>query len=159
MNRDVSKRSGVTTSFWRRGWGTLERQTMAGNITSRRPRWLLNASSLTIVIKWWCGELVLQYVAELRWLTKHGEFGTYLDDALRDCFVYSLRSKTIQKALLMETDLTFQWAVETAHTMEMAAENARKMQSPSHAAEPVLHSRDIGKVSSNGQGEATNSNC
>ena len=52
--------------------------------------------------------MVLQYVAELRWLTKHGEFGTYLDDALRDCFVYSLRSKTIQKALLMETDLTFQ---------------------------------------------------
>ena len=52
--------------------------------------------------------MVAQYVAELRWLTKHGEFGTYLDDTLRDCFVYNLRSETIQKVLLMGTDLTFQ---------------------------------------------------
>ena len=50
------------------------------------------------------------------------------------------------KTLLTEMDLTFQRAVETAHTMEMAAENARKVQSPSHAAEPVPHSRDIGRL-------------
>ena len=41
------------------------------------------------------GKLVVQYVAELRRSTKHGEFGTYLDDALRDCFVCSLWSEMI----------------------------------------------------------------
>ena len=51
--------------------------------------------------------------------------------------------------LLTETDLTFQRAVEIAHTMETAAENARKLQSPSRAAEPLPQSRNIGKVSSN----------
>ena len=105
------------------------------------------------------GESVAEYVAGLRLLTRHCEFGAYLDDALRDRFVCGLRSETIQKKLLTETDLTFQRAVEIAHTMETAAENARKLQSPSRAAELMPHSRNIGKVSSNGQGEATKSNC
>ena len=105
------------------------------------------------------GESVNEYVAELRRLTKHCEFGAYLDDALRDRFVCGLRSETIQKKLLTETDLSFQRAVDIAHTMESAAENARKLQSPSRAAVSVPHARNIGKVSSNGQGEATNSNC
>ena len=100
-----------------------------------------------------------EYIAGLRRLTRHCEFGAYLDDALRDRFVCGLRSEMIQKKLLTETDLTFQRAVEIAHTMETAAENARKLQSPSRAAEQMPHSRNIGKVSSNGQGEATNSNC
>ena len=46
-----------------------------------------------------------------------------------------------------------------AHMMESAAENARKLQSPSREAVSVLHARNIGKVSFNGQAEATNSNC
>ena len=54
------------------------------------------------------GESVAEYVAELRRLTKHCEFGAYLDDALRDCFMCGLRSETNQKKLLMETDLSFQ---------------------------------------------------
>ena len=95
------------------------------------------------------GESVAEYVAGLRLLTRHCEFGAYLDDALRDRFVCGLRSETIQKKLLTETDLTFQRAVEIARTMETAAENARKLQSPSRAAEPMPHSRNIGKVSYN----------
>ena len=105
------------------------------------------------------GESVAEYVAGLRRLTRHCEFGAYFDDTLRDRFVCGLRSETIQKKLLTEMDLTFQRAVEIAHTMETAARNARKLQSPSRAAEQMPHSRNIGKVSSNGQGEATNSNC
>ena len=62
------------------------------------------------------GESVAEYIAELRRLTRHCEFGAYLDDALRDRFVCGLQSETIQKKLLMETDLTFQRAVENAHT-------------------------------------------
>ena len=33
------------------------------------------------------GESVAEYIAELRRLTRHCEFGAYLDDALRDRFV------------------------------------------------------------------------
>ena len=95
------------------------------------------------------GESVAEYVAGLRLLTRHCEFGAYLDDALRDRFVCGLRSEMIQKKLLTETDLTFQRSVEIAHTTETAAENARKLQSPSRAAEPMPHSRNIGKVSYN----------
>ena len=100
------------------------------------------------------GESVAEYTAGLRRLTRHCEFGAYLDDALRDRFVCRLWNETIQKKLLTETDLTFQRAVEIAHTMETAAENARKLQSPSRAAELMPHLRNIGKVSSNGQGKS-----
>ena len=44
------------------------------------------------------GESVAEYVAGLRRLTRHCEFGAYLDDALRDRFVCGLRSETIQKS-------------------------------------------------------------
>jgi len=105
------------------------------------------------------GESVAQYVAELRRLATHCNFDAYLDEALRDRFVCGLRSEATQKKLLTETDLTFQKAVDIAHTMETAADNARKLQSPSRATEPMTHLKDIRRVSSNGQGEASNSNC
>jgi len=98
------------------------------------------------------GESVAEHVAGIRQLTRHSEFGAYLDDAHRDRFVCGLQSKTIQKKLLTETDLTLQRAVKIAHTMEMAAKNAHKLQSPSCAAEPMPHSRNIGEVSSNDRG-------
>ncbi len=80
------------------------------------------------------GESVADFVAELRRLATHCEFQTYLDEALRDRFVCGLRSEAAQKRLLTETKLTFQRAVEIAQGMESAAENARKLQSPSRAA-------------------------
>ena len=42
------------------------------------------------------GETVADYVAELRKLTKHCEFGAYLEEALRDRFVCGLRSEPTQ---------------------------------------------------------------
>ena len=54
------------------------------------------------------GESVAEHVAGIRQLTRHCEFSAYLDDTLRDRFVCGLRSKMIQKKLLMETDLTLQ---------------------------------------------------
>ena len=74
------------------------------------------------------GESVKEFAAELRSLATHCEFGTYLDDALRDRFVCGLGSETMQKRLLTESDLTFAKAVEVAHSMEVAAKNARKLQ-------------------------------
>lgn len=60
-------------------------------------------------------------------------FGAHLDEALQDRFVCGLRSKATQKKLLTEVKLTFKQAVETAQSMEMAAENARSLQNPTRA--------------------------
>ena len=48
---------------------------------------------------------MVEYVAELRRLATHCEFGAYLDEALRDRFVCGLKDEGTQKALLMETEL------------------------------------------------------
>ena len=94
------------------------------------------------------GETVKEFVAELRRLAKHCEFGSYLDEALRDRFVCGLRSEAVQKKLLTETNLTFAKAVEIAHSAESATENARQLQSRTGAAaSSQLHTaRDVCKV-------------
>ena len=54
------------------------------------------------------GESIADYVAQLRHLSAHCEFGEYLNDALRDLLVCGMRSESAQKRLLSESDLTFQ---------------------------------------------------
>ena len=71
-------------------------------------------------------EKIADYVAELRRLSAHCEFGTFLDDALRDRFVCGLRSEAMQrKQLLLETELTFSRAAEIAQNMESAASDTK----------------------------------
>ena len=60
------------------------------------------------------GELVADFVAELKSLATHCAFEDHLNEALRDRLVCGLRNQSIQKRLLSETDLTFQKAVELA---------------------------------------------
>ena len=69
-------------------------------------------------------ESVTQYVAVLRKMTEHCQFGTALSDTLRDRLVCGLRSEAIQKRLLTEENLTFKTAVDTAISMELAAKEA-----------------------------------
>ena len=77
------------------------------------------------------GESAKDFAAELRRLTIHCEFGDHLNEALRDRFVCGLNNETIQKRLLTEKELTFVGAIEIAHEMESAADNARKLQASS----------------------------
>ena len=60
------------------------------------------------------------YVAELRRLSVHCEFGPFLNDALRDRFVCGLRSELVQRRLLAEDKLTLAWVLEIAQGMEEA---------------------------------------
>ena len=46
------------------------------------------------------GESIAEYLAELRRLSVHCNFGTYLDEALQDRLVCGLHSKSIQRRLL-----------------------------------------------------------
>ncbi len=73
------------------------------------------------------GESIAQFVAVLKQLSEHCEFGTALNDTIRDRFVCGLRSKTIQKRLLCENNLTLERAIEISVSMEMAAKEAQEL--------------------------------
>ena len=93
------------------------------------------------------GETVAEYVAELRRLATHCEFGAYLDEVLRARFVCGLKEEGTQKALLTETELSFAKAVDVAQGREAAARNARQLQ------EMLPSTQEVNKVSA---GEGTN---
>ena len=78
------------------------------------------------------GERVSTYLAELRKLAEHCQFGDYLNDALRDRFACGLRAGSIQKRLLAEDKLTLKKATEMAIAMETAAKDAIELQQQTH---------------------------
>ena len=73
------------------------------------------------------GEDVSTYVAELRKLSEHCNFGTALNDMLRDRLVCGIADQRIQCRLLAEPDLTFAKAMELAHAAEAADRNTRAL--------------------------------
>ena len=72
------------------------------------------------------GESLADYLAELRQLAQTCEFGTFLNEALRDKYVVGMRSENIQKRLLAEDKLTLTKAQEIAQGMEAAARDAKQ---------------------------------
>ena len=72
-------------------------------------------------------ENIAEYLAELRRLTTHCKFGTFLEEALRDRLVCGLRSESMQKRLLAEKNLTLKTALDLAHGMESAHRDAKVM--------------------------------
>ena len=71
----------------------------------------------------------MSYVAELRKLAIHCNFGGNLNEALRDRLVCGLRNMQIQKRLLSEAKLKYSKAVEIAVAMETAIRDASELQS------------------------------
>ena len=65
----------------------------------------------------------------LKELSMHCDFGTFLNDALRDHLVCGLYKEATQKRLLTEGELTFKKACEITQAMEMAYKNASKLKS------------------------------
>ncbi|KRZ15909.1 Uncharacterized protein T11_2133 [Trichinella zimbabwensis] len=66
------------------------------------------------------GEGVAAYVAELRHLAQHCNFGETLESRLRDQLVCGLRDRDLQKQLLTDGELTFAKAFERALSAEAA---------------------------------------
>ena len=86
------------------------------------------------------GETVAAYVAQLRRMTEHCEFGTTLEDMLRDRLVCGIQHKRIQRRLLMESKLTFQKAVELAQSIESAEKDTEELQpSATGQEDPAVH--------------------
>jgi len=67
------------------------------------------------------GEAVRVFVADIRKLAQHCEFGNALDSSLLGRLICGLRNEPIQKRLLSETDLTFKRAIEIAIAIETAS--------------------------------------
>ena len=75
------------------------------------------------------GESIADYVAELRRLVtkcKFEETTDFLEDSLRDRFVFGLRAEGIRKRLLSESKLTFAKAIEIAQSVETASKDAQQ---------------------------------
>lgn len=69
------------------------------------------------------GETVCAYLAELRKLLLYCEFGTNLDDSLRDRLVCGLHNELIQKRLLSKPSLSLAKATEIALALEAAVKH------------------------------------
>lgn len=73
------------------------------------------------------GESVADFVAELRRLAKYCNFGSTLDEMLRDRIVCGIQDEAIQRKLLAENKLTLPRATEIAFAMEAAARDAMNL--------------------------------
>jgi len=62
------------------------------------------------------GQSVSEFVADLRRLAEHCEFGATLDEMLRDVFVIGINKETILRKLLVVPDLDLTKAVSIATT-------------------------------------------
>ena len=72
-------------------------------------------------------ESIADYVAVLKKLSEHCEFGEQYKDALRDRLVMGLRNESVVKRLLTEANLTFDKAQAIAVAMETAARDSREV--------------------------------
>lgn len=69
-------------------------------------------------------ETVSEYIASLKQLSIHCEFGTSLSDYLRDRLVSGIRSESTKQRLLAEASLTYDEAVRIILSVETAERNA-----------------------------------
>ncbi|XP_063915720.1 uncharacterized protein K02A2.6-like [Zophobas morio] len=72
------------------------------------------------------GESLQDYVVAIQKLAINCNFGEYLKTALRNKFVFGLKSNRIRCRLLEMDKLTFDDAVKIAHAMEMSEKDANK---------------------------------
>lgn len=81
------------------------------------------------------GESIATFLAELRNLSEHCEFGESLDEMLRDRLVCGVADNRIQRRLLAEPKLTLKRANEVALALETAEKDMRNFQNPSNSQE------------------------
>ena len=74
-------------------------------------------------------ESVGEFVASLRALAEHCNYGQTLDEMIRDRLVCGIRHDRIQRVLLAEKKLTLNKAIEFAQSVEMAEKNVADLQS------------------------------
>jgi hypothetical protein len=73
------------------------------------------------------GESIADYVAALRALGEHCNFGGTINDMIRDRLVCGVNDFAIQRRLLQENDLTYQTAYDLAVAMETASKGVQDL--------------------------------
>ncbi len=73
------------------------------------------------------GETVANYMTELRRLSKHCDFGDYLDTALMDQLVCGLYHEAVQRKILAESELTFTKELHIAQAAETARDETHAL--------------------------------
>ena len=66
-------------------------------------------------------------MTELRSLSEFCNFGSTLEDMIRDCLVCGINDEAMQKCLLAEPKLTYKRAVELAQSLEWADKNVKEL--------------------------------
>ena len=74
------------------------------------------------------GETTAMFLAEIRHLSDHCEFGITSDEMLRDRLVCRVRDIRIQRRLLAEPKLSLKQALDLALAIEAADKNASEIQ-------------------------------
>ena len=97
-------------------------------------------------------ESVSTFVSELRSLAEFCNFGTALDDMLRDRLVCGINDSAIQRKLLSERNLTFDKALEMAQSHEAAVRNARTLQAGTNDVSEPVHTLQKFRQSNDGSG-------
>lgn len=92
------------------------------------------------------GESIAAYVAELRALSEHCNYGATLETMLRDRLVCGVNDPQIQKRLLSEERLTFKKAMEISLSLEAATTGTKHLQtaaaSSSNSSVPVYQLKE-----------------
>ena len=88
------------------------------------------------------GESVSMFLAELRALAQHCNFGATLDDMLRDRIVCGINDDSIQRRLLSEAKLTLKEALKLTLSYESATRNARELQVSQNSGEAASELAD-----------------
>ena len=85
------------------------------------------------------GESITAFVARLRELASHCEYGDTAAQLIRDRLVCGIRDDRLQRSLLCTTNLTFDKAVQLALLHEAAEQNAKVLSAPLavHRTEPA----------------------
>ena len=90
------------------------------------------------------------FVAELRRLTEYCDFGTLLEDMLRDRLVCGVNDDRIQRKLLSEPNLTFARAFKLAQALESVEKHAKDLQQkqPSASIMAIQTKKETGDMES-----------
>lgn len=86
-------------------------------------------------------ETVCDYIVEIKSLSQTCDFGTFLEQALRDKLVFGVCNTKIQARLVNEKDLTFDSACSIAKTMEMTQQNLEEMKNTEGAVAAIGRGR------------------
>ena len=105
------------------------------------------------------GDSVASFVAELRRLTEHCDFGITLEDMLRDRLVCGINEPTLQRHLLAQDKLMFKTALKVSQAWESAGHHVQDLQQSQLSGHSQLAATDVHAVQQHRQDRHDRHDC